>query len=162
MWWRILIPTWRFFDSVGSHPQLLVKKDQPWSPTGGNPWHLQDGEFSPTSIWRTPRRSSSPPSFETNFGATPAFSHEHEPAAPCGGGWQDFLKQPKLHWYSLFFNPQGSFYHACNNLLDRLIEEISDGQNPKETVSYALVQDLVGGAEFKIILNGEEILRSDS
>jgi hypothetical protein len=103
MWWRLFIPTWRFFDSVGPHPQLLVKKDQQW---------------------------------------------------------EVFLKQPKLYWYSLFFNPQGSFYHACNNLLDRLIEEVSDGQNPKETVSYALVRDLVGGADFKITLKGEMILRS--
>lgn len=101
MWWRILIPTWRFFDSVGISPELLVFSDNAWRP---------------------------------------------------------FLARPKLHWYSLFFNPRGNFYHAYNNLLERLIVEMADGGDPAQLVSFALIKDLVGDLEFRILVDGKEVL----
>lgn len=105
MWWRVFIPTWRFFDSVGSHPQLYVQKQ---------------------------------------------------------GQWQPVIQRPQLYWYSLFFNPRGNYYHACNNLLERLVQEISAGQDPEKLVSYQLVKDLVGANKFKITVNGEDFLQAEA
>jgi len=30
MWWRIWVPTWRFFDSTGIHPELFVRGQGEW------------------------------------------------------------------------------------------------------------------------------------
>lgn len=32
MWWRVFIPTWRFFDVVGVHAELYVKVNGAWRP----------------------------------------------------------------------------------------------------------------------------------
>lgn len=112
MWWRILIPTWRFFDSVGIHPELFVR---------------------------------------------------------VGGEWLPAVPRPKMHWYSLFFNPEYNRYHACNNLLERLILELAEGSAIEQLVSYKLVEDLartfalarsssVGLFEFKICIQGQDVL----
>lgn len=103
MWWRIFVPTWRFFDAVGSHSELLVKVNDQWRPA---------------------------------------------------------VKRPRIHWYSLLFNPDAGFYHACHNLLDRLVSELGEGNPPAQLVSFALVQDLAGGREFKVMVDGEEVLHS--
>ncbi|MGE0763830.1 MAG: hypothetical protein AB7N80_11180 [Bdellovibrionales bacterium] len=76
------------------------------------------------------------------------------------GAWQSAHVWPTSRWYSLFFNPQGNFYHARNNLLERLVLEINQGAQPTNLVSYFLVRDMVGSVEFKITVNGEDFLHS--
>lgn len=101
MWWRVLIPSWRFFDAEGVQPQLLV--------------HRQ-------------------------------------------GEWQVGLERPALKWSALLFNWRWSYFHACNNLLERLVQEISQGEKLEGLVSFDLVRELTKGAEFKILVHGEVIL----
>jgi hypothetical protein len=113
MWWRILVPSWRFFDRVGIHPQLFVRTQ---------------------------------------------------------GDWVLAVTQPRLRWYSLFFNPQYNYYHACNNLLERLILELVENVDNIETlVSYQLVKNLArqfasdrlsffGPIDFKITIQGQDVL----
>jgi hypothetical protein len=114
MWWRIWVPTWRFFDSTGIHPELFVRGT---------------------------------------------------------GDWVRAVNRPRSHWYSLFFNPQFNHYHACNNLLERLILELAElGTNHLEDlVSYQLMQDLARQFiraqllpghrfEFKLSIQGQDIL----
>jgi hypothetical protein len=114
MWWRILIPTWRFFDVVQPEARIMVRE--------------------------------------------------------ANGEWHQIHSRPKFPWYSLFFNPDGSYYHAVNNLLERLVAEsrVAD-QNITTLVSYQLVEDLVrdyfsrsgSGAirvEFKVTWGEDDIL----
>ena len=103
MWWRVLIPTWRFFDAVGDFPELLLK---------------------------------------------------------VNGRWQNANPRPRFSWYSLFFNPAGGLYHARNNLLERLLQEIAAGGDSEKLESFALVRELAGAHEFKITVNGESVLHS--
>jgi hypothetical protein len=103
MWWRIFVPTWRFFDVVGAHPELLVR---------------------------------------------------------VNGRWEPAISRPRFHWYTLFFNPTGNYYHACNNLLERLVSEIAAGAAPEQLVSFALVRDLAGGREFKVTVDGQDVLHA--
>jgi len=117
MWWRVLVPTWRFFDSIGVHPELFVRANGEWLPA---------------------------------------------------------LIRPKLRWYSLFFNPAYNRYHACNNLLERLILELAEeSQQIEGLVSYRLVEDLakqfvlkipnfMGSFEFKISIQGQDVLIGSS
>jgi hypothetical protein len=113
MWWRILVPSWRFFDRIGIHPQLFVRFKDDW-------------------ILASSR--------------------------------------PSLRWYSLFFNPAYNYYHACNNLLERLILELAENSENIETlVSYQIVKTLArdfarerlslqGPIEFKITIQGQDVL----
>lgn len=114
MWWRIWVPTWRFFDSTGIHPELFVRGS---------------------------------------------------------GEWVRAVSRPRLHWYSLFFNPEFNHYHACNNLFERLILELAEIglSRVEDLVSYQLVQDLarrfirerlVPGYrfEFKLTIQEQDIL----
>lgn len=101
MWWRIFIPTWRFFDTVAAQPELLIRRDDKWEPA---------------------------------------------------------LRQPKFHWYSLVFNPEGNYFHACCNLLERLVVEIGEGARPEDLVSFALVRELACGREFKVLFGEQEVL----
>jgi len=101
--WRIFIPTWRFFDEVGVHPELLVKID---------------------------------------------------------GQWRSMVNRPRVRWFALFFNPEFGYYHASNNLLERLLVEVAAGADPEHLVSFALVRDLAGGREFKLTVNGESVLEA--
>ena len=36
--------------------------------------------------------------------------------------WLPALTPPKRHWYSLFINPEGNFYHAVCNALEHLLQ----------------------------------------
>lgn len=112
MWWRILIPTWRFFDAVGVHPELFVR---------------------------------------------------------IQGEWQPVITRPRLRWYSLFFNPGYNRFHACNNLLERLILELAgDVKSIERLVSYKLVENLAREFararahdslfEFKVTIQGQDVL----
>lgn len=87
------------------------------------------------------------------------------------GEWIHLNPSPQRRWYALFFNPAANHFHACNNLLERLILEVEEGQKPRDLVSYELVEDLVGERlsaddpalsqfEFKIQVNGEDYLVS--
>jgi len=101
MWWRILIPTWRFFNAVGPQFELLVRVQ---------------------------------------------------------GEWRVAFGQPRLRWYTLFFNPSGNSYHAVQNLLERLVSEVSAGAEASTLVSFALVKDLAQDREFKVTANGEDAI----
>lgn len=81
------MPTWRFFDVTGIHPELFVRGS---------------------------------------------------------GEWIQAVTRPRLHWYSLFFNPQYNRYHACNNLFERLILELADSdfKAPEDLVSFQLVHEI--------------------
>lgn len=101
MWWRVFIPSWRFFDSAGLDIRL-------WENTND--------------------------------------------------GWVLVKRRPRPQWHTLFFNPRGNFHHACANLLERLVLEVSEGAKPEELVSYALVREIMGTSEFKITVNGEDYI----
>lgn len=101
VWWRIFVPSWRFFDVIGAEPQLWV-------------------------------------------------CHQ--------GHWQLALHRPPLLWSSLFLNGPWTYYHACHNLLERLVQELQLGHAPETLVSFQLVQHLVNGEEFKLQVQNEVIL----
>lgn len=91
--WRLIIPSWRFFDRAGDTAILYVRK------TGS--------------------------------------------AAP----WTPVLVPPTRNLGNLFLNPTGNLYLACQGLVNRLVEEISDHQGPTDEVeqwdSFLLVKNLV-------------------
>lgn len=103
MWWRIFIPSWRFFNIIGPAPELFVN---------------------------TPN------------------------------GWQKAFVKTPTRWFSLFFNPEQNYRHACNNLLERFVIELSEGQNPKDLVSYLLICQMANHAEFKIVANNETVFHN--
>lgn len=105
MWWRIFIPSWRFFNTLGHGPELFVKTPSGWQKT--------------------------------------------------------FVKSP-THWFALFFNPKQNYRHACNNLLERFVIELSEGHNPNDLVSYSLIRHLVNYSEFKVVAKDETVFHYES
>jgi hypothetical protein len=71
--------------------------------------------------------------------------------------WRRLNERPPLKWYALVFNPEFNQFHALNNLLERLIQELQT-QKPEELVSYRLVEDLAEGRPFKVLARGETVL----
>jgi hypothetical protein len=89
------------------------------------------------------------------------------------GGWHLAIHRPRLKWYSLLFNPDYNRYHACNNLVERLILEMMDPSAATRLVSYRLVEDLArdfvqkkllassdSKFSFRVVVQGQEVLRS--
>jgi len=62
--------------------------------------------------------------------------------------WENALKKPARHWYSLFLNPEGNLFLACNSLLQQAEVEIGDlspieAENYESSVSFNLIKNLV-------------------
>jgi hypothetical protein len=82
-----------------------------------------------------------------------------------GGQWVPLLQHPpRPRWYSLFYNPQGCLFHARQNLLFRLVEEVQTTEHPRELVSFqlmeVLVRKLTGQDEFRITVEGQDVIVS--
>lgn len=82
--------------------------------------------------------------------------------------WLRLNGPPPRRWYILLFNPAWGFFHAVNNLLERLVLEISEGKDVNQLVSYQLLKDFIRremteqsrefAFEFKVTVDGEDVL----
>ena len=82
--------------------------------------------------------------------------------------WTLALVAPPRRWTSLVFNPRGNLHHADQNLVDRLLAEIQNGDGDAtaigESVSYGLLirrlRTVVPAGEFKISVDGDDVVRA--
>lgn len=50
--------------------------------------------------------------------------------------WHSCLKPPTRSWRSIFYNPEGNLYHACNSAIERYI------QDPENKVSAEIIENM--------------------
>ena len=85
--------------------------------------------------------------FFENLGSTPRLMMRFGPREDALGSWLPCFQKMPRRWSSLFLNPEGNFRHACDSLVDRLVQELElhDERTGsiQESVSYQLTQRLV-------------------
>ena len=81
----------------------------------------------------------------------------------AGSSWRPLFTPPPRRWWRLLFNPAGNLHHANQNLVERLLSEVSRTDDVASLNSYRVLAHLArldGAKHFKLVAGGEDILIS--